>query len=369
MSFYRERISKLMAWMEEKQVDLTIVTSPGNVMYLSGFYSDPHERFMGVVVPRRGEPFLLVPTLDRDKAEAKGTLPVYTHHDTDKPIELLQAAIELKAEEIRAVAVEKTHLTVARLESLQERFPRAAYINAEDRLFALRLQKGSQEIAIMRRAAKLADEAVEFAVKQMSLGRKEYEIVQAVESFAKQRGAERMAFETMVLAGENSALPHGVPGLREIGHGDLVLFDLGVVWDGYCSDITRTVAAGEVNDVQRRIYETVLAANQAAIERVRPGVAAAEIDRAARNVIHDAGYGDYFTHRVGHGLGIDVHEAPSMHEKNGLLLIPGMTFTIEPGIYLPGVGGVRIEDDVLVTETGVEVLTAYPKELQIVSLY
>lgn len=368
MHYYQERIAKLAAWMEETHVDLTIVTSPGNVMYLSGFYGNPHERFMGVMVPRTGEPFLLVPGLDRDKAAAKGALPVYGHSDTDQPIDVLRQALELKAEDIHKIAIEKSHLTVSWLEQLEANFPAAMYANAEDRLLTMRLQKDPHEMALMRRAAKLADEAVQFAAAQISLGLKEYEIVQAVESFARQQGAERMAFDTMVLAGENSALPHGVPGMREIRRGDLVLFDLGIVWEGYCSDITRTVAVGEASDAQRQIYEAVRAANQAAIEMVRPGATAAEIDRAARKVITDAGYGDFFTHRVGHGLGIDVHEAPSMHGQNGQILLPGMTFTIEPGIYLPGVGGVRIEDDVLVTDSGVEVLTRYPKELQIVDL-
>ncbi len=174
-----------------------------------------------------------------------------------------------------------------------------------------------------------------------------------------------MAFDTMVLSGPKTASPHGNPGNRKIKKGDFVLFDLGVVYQGYCSDITRTVAFGEPTDAQREIYETVRKAEQAAVDSVRPGVKAMEIDKAARNVIEQAGYGSYFTHRVGHGLGISVHEYPSVTGTNELVLEEGMVFTIEPGIYHPGITGVRIEDDVVVTADGVEVLTKFPKELLI----
>lgn len=365
MSFYEARISKLLAWMEEANVDVSIVTSPANVMYLSGFYSNPHERFMGVIIPHKGQPFLLVPALDRDKAAAKGTLPVHTHTDSNNAVDVLSGLLEYRPEEIGRIAVEKAYMTVARLEELQSCFLQASYLNVEDRLTGLRMRKDTAEIGLMRKAAQLADEAVAFAVTQMTPGKMEFEVVQAVESYIKRQGAERMAFETTVLVGENSALPHGVPDSREIRKGDFVLVDLGIVWQGYCSDITRTFVMGEIGDKQREIYEAVRKANEAAIAKVKPGVEAAAVDRAARDAITAAGLGEFFIHRVGHGLGIDIHEPPSMHEKNNQLLVSGMTFTIEPGVYVPSVGGVRIEDDVIVTETGCEVLTAYPKELRI----
>ena len=175
-----------------------------------------------------------------------------------------------------------------------------------------------------------------------------------------------MSFSTMVLTGANAASPHGTPGSTKVKRGDFVLFDLGVVYEGYCSDITRTVAYGDISDKQREIYETVLKAEEAAIAASKPGVSCAEIDLTARNIIRDKGYGDYFPHRLGHGLGISVHEFPSLTETNPLLLKSGMVYTIEPGIYVPNVAGVRIEDDIYVTENGAEVLTKYPKTLQII---
>jgi Xaa-Pro dipeptidase len=168
----------------------------------------------------------------------------------------------------------------------------------------------------------------------------------------------------MVLTGVNGASPHGTPGQTKIQKGDFVLFDLGVIVDGYCSDITRTVAYGDINDKQKEIYDTVLRAQLAAIEASKPGVISANVDLTARKIISDAGYGEYFPHRLGHGLGIGVHEYPSLTETNELPLEAGMVYTIEPGIYVPNVAGVRIEDDILVTKNGVEILTKFPKELQ-----
>lgn len=188
----------------------------------------------------------------------------------------------------------------------------------------------------------------------------------AIEFEMKKKGVQKMSFDTMVLSGPKTASPHGIPGERKIQQGDFILFDLGVVYNGYCSDITRTVAFGEPTDAQRDVYDTVKKAEQAAVDLVRPGVKAFEIDKIARDIIDEAGYGDYFTHRIGHGLGISVHEFPSITGTNELVLEEGMVFTIEPGIYNPDITGVRIEDDVVVTTDGVEVLTKFPKELQII---
>jgi len=171
----------------------------------------------------------------------------------------------------------------------------------------------------------------------------------------------------MVLFGEKTGEAHGNPGLRTLKPGDMVLFDLGVVLDGYCSDITRTVAYKSINDKQKEIYETVQRAEQEALEASKPGTRIGDLDMVARNIITEAGYGEYFLHRLGHGLGISVHEFPSMSRNNDDVLQEGMVYTIEPGIYIPGLGGVRIEDDVIITKDGYETLTKYPKELQIIS--
>jgi Xaa-Pro dipeptidase len=175
-----------------------------------------------------------------------------------------------------------------------------------------------------------------------------------------------LPFAPIVASGPNGALPHASMTDRAIQRGDLLTLDWGAAKNGYIADLTRTFAVGPVDDELKRIYEAVKAANAAAKACAKPGVSAAEVDAAARQVITAAGYGEYFTHRVGHGLGLEGHEDPSMHGRNELTLTPGITFTIEPGIYLPGRGGVRIEDDVVVTADGCESLSTYPRELQVI---
>jgi len=236
----------------------------------------------------------------------------------------------------------------------------------EEPLREMRLIKSAEEVARIRHAVRLVEQALSESLKKVKPGVTEMEIVAELEYQMKRLGADGPSFDTMVLAGEKSALPHGTPGSRQVREGDLLLFDLGVAADGYVSDITRTFAIGEISAQLREIYETVLAANEAAIAEVRPGVTLAHLDQTARRVIEEKGYGPYFMHRLGHGLGMDVHEYPSVHGQNQDVLRPGMVFTIEPGIYLPGVGGVRIEDDVLVTDSGCDVLTQFPKQLTVI---
>ncbi len=217
------------------------------------------------------------------------------------------------------------------------------------KLMALRLIKSETEITILREAAKLADFGVEVGVHALQTGRTEMDILALIEYELKRKGITEMSFGTLVLSGEQSANPHGSPSMKLIHPGEFVLFDLGVVLEGYCSDITRTVAFGEISDEQKKIYDTVLRAQLETLTLCREGAILGELDRTARKMITDAGYGDFFPHRIGHGLGSEVHELPSLNETNQEQLKVGMTFTIEPGIYVPNVGGVRIEDDVLIT--------------------
>ena len=249
---------------------------------------------------------------------------------------------------------------------MEQLFEGAAFHRLDEQLNKMRNIKSEEELEKLRKAAALADYAIEVGCKEIAEGKTELEILMAIEFEMKKKGAEKMSFDTMVLSGPKTASPHGTPGDRKIQKGDFILFDLGVVYEGYCSDITRTVAFGEPSEKQREIYETVKKAEQAAIDMIRPGVKACDLDKAARDVITEAGYGEYFTHRLGHGLGISVHEFPSVTGTNEMELEEGMVFTVEPGIYHPEITGVRIEDDVVVTADGVEVLTKFPKELQII---
>jgi Xaa-Pro dipeptidase len=361
------RIGKLSQWMKETGAEVCFLTSSENVFYLSGYLSEPHERLLGMAVFQEEEPFLICPGMEKNDAKRSGwNYEIIGYSDIDNPWELVHKAIQKRLGKVNTIAIEKEHMNVERFEQISSLFPKASFISAEEKLRKLRMVKDEKELSAIREACALADFAIETGVAEIKEGKTELDVLAAIEYALKKKGVTEMSFSTMVLTGGNAASPHGTPGLTKIQKGDLVLFDLGVIVDGYCSDITRTVAYSDINEKQAEIYETVLKAQKAALEASKPGALCSEVDLAARRTIIDAGYGEFFPHRLGHGLGISVHEYPSLTETNRLALEEGMVFTIEPGIYVPEVAGVRIEDDVVVTSNGIEILTKYPKELQII---
>nr|WP_262985731.1 Xaa-Pro peptidase family protein [Paenibacillus sp. PL91] len=357
-------MKKLYAFMVQLNLDAVLITQPKHIYYLSGFSSEPHERFLGLILPKGEEPFLLVPALDIEAAKAESTVSqVYTHTDTENPYEVLKRCLQRT---VSRLGIEKNHLTLQRYETLSETLEAEQFVDVEAPLTNMRAIKSADEIARLKNAARLVEQVLRDGLKHVKAGVTEMDIAAELEYAMKKAGVSP-AFSTTVLSGEKSALPHGATGNRPIKRGDMLLFDMGVAADGYLSDITRTFAVGDVDDKLIEIYETVLEANLQGISAVCPGAVLGEVDHAARQCIASRGYGEYFTHRVGHGLGIEVHEYPSVHGDNRDLLREGMVITIEPGIYLPGIGGVRIEDDVLVTSTGAELLTTFPKHLTVIS--
>ncbi|HWL25323.1 MAG TPA: Xaa-Pro peptidase family protein [Ureibacillus sp.] len=356
------KINQIQSYLKEHELDMAFITTPDNVFYFSQFKSNPHERLLGVMIFQDATPVLVCPKMEVPDAINSGwQYDVIGHLDTDQPFQLMKEKVHSNNVSVNKVAIEKSHLTVERLEALQHVFPQAQFVRLDEKINDMRVIKDEMELEKLREAARLADYAVEVGCKEIAEGKTEMQILTAIENAIKDKGY-KMSFDTMVLSGPKTASPHGTPGERKIQKGDLILFDLGVEYEGYCSDITRTVAFGNVSDAQKEIYHLVRTANENAIEAVKPGVRAMDIDKTARDVITDGGYGEDFSHRLGHGLGISVHEFPSMTGTNDLQLKAGMVFTIEPGIY-NNIAGVRIEDDVVVTETGVEVLTKYTKEL------
>lgn len=361
------KVKEIQQFLQEENLDAAFITTPDNVFYVSGFHSDPHERLLGIMVFKDAEPFVICPLMEVPDVKAAGwSFDAVGHEDTDDAWDIVMEAVRKRGGLPTSIAIEKSHLTVERLERMDQMFADTTFVRLDEQLNGMRNIKSEDELTNLRKAAELADYAIEVGCREIAEGKTELEILMAIEFEMKKKGVQKMAFDTMVLSGPKTASPHGTPGDRKIQKGDFILFDLGVVYNGYCSDITRTVAFGEPTDAMREIYETVRKAEQAAVDLVRPGVKAMEIDKAARDVIDQAGYGEYFTHRIGHGLGISVHEFPSMTGTNEFALVEGMVFTIEPGIYNPAITGVRIEDDVVVTADGVEVLTKFPKELQII---
>jgi Xaa-Pro aminopeptidase len=223
--------------------------------------------------------------------------------------------------------------------------------------------KSEEEVAKLLSAVRRAERAFRSVRKRVVAGRSEREIALAMEGVMRRLGASRVAFDLIVASGPRSAMPHGLASEKKIQTGDLVVIDFGAECDGYFSDMTRTLYAGKrLTGTKRRIFEVVRAAQEAAILRVKPGRTFGEIDKAAREVIGKAGFGAYFGHGTGHGIGLEVHERPYVAPKNQVLVEEGMVFTIEPGIYIPGVGGVRIEDMVLATADGCQVLTRLPRD-------
>ncbi len=363
----KQRIEQLENWLKEEKIDAAFINSTENVFYLTNFHTDPHERLMGLFVFPEAEPFVVLPGMEvRQIKDAGWSHEVIGYSDHENPWEFIKEAIQSRSIPGSRVAFENEVVTYGRSQAFLNIFDAPQIVNVEDKLNQMRLVKDEKEIEIMRRAAKMADFGVEVGVSALQEGVTEMEVLAKIEYELKKKGIREMSFSTMVLFGEKAGDPHGNPGERKLRAGDLVLFDLGVVLEGYTSDITRTVAYKSVSDKQKEIYDTVLKAELASLEAIKPGNRIGDLDQIARDIITDAGYGDYFPHRIGHGLGINVHEFPSMSHLNDGILKEGMTYTIEPGIYVPEIGGVRIEDDVLITNDGYVTLTNYPKELQII---
>ncbi|WP_077622849.1 M24 family metallopeptidase [Sediminibacillus massiliensis] len=363
-----KRLLTLTNWMKEKNIEASFLNSTENVYYLSNFYTDPHERLMGIFVFKQADPLFILPAMEVEQLKRAGWQhEIIGYSDHENPWDLVRPSLKSRQlGDVETIAIEKEVLSYGRSQAVLSFFPGAEILSVEDKLNEMRVVKEEDEIAVIRRAAQMADFGVQVGVNALEEGVTEMEVLAKIEYELKKKGIREMSFSTMVLFGEKSGDPHGNPGDRKLKAGDMVLFDLGVVLDGYCSDITRTVAYKSISDKQKEIYQTVLTAELAALEASKPGTRIGDLDTTARDIITEAGYGDYFPHRIGHGMGINVHEFPSMSHLNDGILKEGMVYTIEPGIYLPDLGGVRIEDDVLVTADGFETLTKFPKELQII---
>jgi Xaa-Pro dipeptidase len=274
-----------------------------------------------------------------------------------------QAALAAQLEG-RRVGVEPGRMRVLELRMLEAASETTQYLSAEECLASLRMRKDRDEIDAMRKAAQIAQQALKETLPQVKAGITEREVAAELTTQLLRAGSDvEIPFPPIISSGVNGANPHALPSERRLATGDLLVIDWGAGYKGYFSDITRTFAIGDVEDEFKHIAAIVRAANQAGRAAVKPGATAHSIDQAARDVIQEAGYGPFFTHRTGHGLGMEAHEAPYMRAGNLQVLEPGMTFTVEPGIYLPGRGGVRIEDDVVVTKDGAESLTDLPRQL------
>ena len=354
------KLDQIRSYLNDKKADIAVLSDPVTVNYLTGFYCDPHERQMFLFVYSDREPVLFVPALEVARASQVLDFTVFGYADFENPWQTIKSG--LPSTDSAKVFAEFDNLNVTKFQGLQTAFD-GHFENLTPYIQKMRLIKSQDEIEKMLVAGQFADKAVQIGFEHISLEATETDIIAQIEFEMKKQGISKMSFDTMVLTGNNAANPHGIPGRNKIENDALLLFDLGVETLGYTSDMTRTVAVGNPSQFKKDIYKLCLEAQLTAQDFIRPGVTAAEVDAAARNVIEKAGYGEYFNHRLGHGLGMEVHEFPSIMEGNDLVLEEGMCFSVEPGIYISGKVGVRIEDCGHVTKTGFEVFTQTPKEL------
>ncbi|MBE3563203.1 MAG: aminopeptidase P family protein [Hydrogenibacillus schlegelii] len=353
-----ERLIRLQERLRAEGLSALVVTHGPNRRYLTGFTGSA-----GLVVVLQDRAVLITDFRYEEQALAEA---IGVQVDIAAGGGYWDRAAEhLKAAGARRIGFEAEHLSVAHFRLLSEAAP-GEWVPASGLVEALRAVKEAGEIERIRAACRLADLGVTYALEIARPGMTERELALELESFLRRQGAEGIAFPTIVASGERGSLPHGTASDRPIGDGELVTLDFGIVVEGYVSDITRTFAVGRPPERLVEVYEVVRRAQEAALQAVRPGVLAREVDRAARAAIEAAGYGPYFGHSTGHGIGLEVHEKPALSSRSEEALRPGMVVTVEPGIYLPGLGGVRIEDDVLVTEAGAEVLTLATKALVVV---
>jgi len=350
----RGRGDRLKALLGDRELDRLLVTELTNVRYLTGFTGTN-----GVCICGPGIRLFLTDFryTERAATEVEGweTLTI-----ADDWLGGIAARLEGR------VGFEDEHMAVKTLERLRAKLAEGVEaVGASGLVEKLRRVKDEIELAAIREASKLADEVWEWSIERGLTGRSEREVARAAEARIRELGGDP-SFPAIVAAGPNGALPHAEPGEREIGRGELVVFDMGAQLDGYCSDGTRTYATGDPGEEGAAVYATVLRAQLAALEAIRPGVTGEAVDGVARELIADAGHGDRFGHGLGHGVGLEVHEGPRLSARSDDVLAPGEVVTVEPGIYLPGQLGVRIEDLVVVAEDGYENLSSLPKDLTLV---
>lgn len=359
------QLDKIRDFLITYDARLAILSNPFTINYLTGFDCDPHERHLFLFVYHDLEPVLFVPNLELARARATVNFSVIGYDDAENP--WLRMKADLPRMEDAIIFTEFEHLNLAKSHGLQTVF-KGHFADISPYINQIRMIKTPEEIQKLTLSGVYADYATKVGIEAIRQGMTETDIIAHIEFELKKKGISQMSFDTLVLSGTNAANPHGIPGPNLVQNNDFLLFDLGVMYQGYASDMTRTVAVGQVDDFKKDIYQLVLEAQLTAQEVAKPGVTAGEVDAAARQVIEKAGYGDYFNHRLGHGIGIECHEFPSIMAGSDLVLQEGMAFSIEPGIYIPGKVGVRIEDCGYLDKDGFKPFTFTTKDLQTISL-
>ena len=351
----RPRLDRARALLATSGAEALLILKTENRRYVTGFTGSA-----GLALITPSEAFLAVDF--RYEQQAADEAPDWTVLRGGRdPLKALGAAVGGRA--LRTIGFEAEFVPYAQVLRLREKLAPAELVPL-DTVDRLRWVKDAEELAAISRAVEIADQGFAHILGVLRPGVSERAVAFELETFMRRAGADGVAFDSVVASGPRSALPHGRATDRVMARGDLVTLDFGALCGGYCSDCTRTIVLGRADDRQRQVYDIVLDAQRHALAMMRPGMPCRAVDEGARSVIAAAGFGEAFGHSLGHGLGLEVHEGPRLSPQEDAVLEPGMVVTVEPGIYLPGWGGVRIEDDVVVTAEGCRILTRAPKELQ-----
>jgi len=351
-----KRLAKLRERLEANNLDAAFLYSGENVRYLSGFTSSTD----GYIIVTAKKAYFITDFRYKDQAhnQCKGFEIIIHNNSLINDIKNI-----VQDNKVKSIVIEDTFMTVAMYENLKGNLQGVEISPLKDMLESIRMIKDADEIAAIQKAAEIADNAFKHMLDFIKPGLTEKEVALELEYTMKKNGATDLSFESIVASGVRSSLPHGVFTDKVINNGEFLTLDFGCVYNGYCSDMTRTVFVGKADDKQKKIYSIVLEAQEKALEQYKPGILCKEVDKVARDIISKEGYGDNFGHGLGHGVGLAVHEEPRVSPLGQRTLEAGMVVTDEPGIYISEYGGVRIEDLILVTETGCRVLSKSPKQL------
>ncbi len=352
------RVRTLQMRLKQMSASALLVTNPCDIRYLTGFIGDDS----WALIPVRGTKVYILSDFrfeEQIQNEAPHAKVIMRRKGLADELAQLADSLHLKK-----IAIQPDYTTLTQRKTLVKHLGAKRLRVADDGLLLQRAVKDTGEVKAIRKALSIQQQAFRETCDFIKPGQSEYEVAAYLEYRMRALGADGVSFPSIVAADANASLPHAVPGKKRIKAGGIVLIDWGAKWGGYCSDLTRVIALGKMKPKMREIYQVVLDAQVAAIDAISPGKHLSDIDAVARRVIEKAGYGERFGHSLGHGIGLDIHEQPVLAGKAKGILEPGHVVTVEPGIYLPGVGGVRIEDDVLVTPRGHKVLSDLPKSLE-----
>ncbi len=365
---HKKRINNLIHQLENDQIDLIALNASQSLAYFTGLHFHVSERPVVLLIGKGKAPAFIFPEFEHEKVEnASFEITQFAYSENPSAWEdIFKKALRYSKGHQSIIGVEPTEMRFLEINLLQLASTEIRFTSAAHIIKNLRMVKDNEEINSIRQAIQIAQTALEKTIPFIKAGLTEQEISNELVINLLINGSEpELPFTPIIASGPNSANPHAVPSGRKLREGDLIVIDWGARKDGYISDITRTFALGSVDDELRMIYEIVKGSNEAARKMLPSDFISEKIDFAARNVIQKAGYGNFFTHRTGHGIGLEAHEEPYIAAENSTEIIPGMTFTIEPGIYLPGKGGVRIEDDMVASDDGLITLTSLDRELRI----